>query len=277
MWVVYLSWCALRQISRVFVTMWPFGLDLPHTNVTVVRSVVLCDFHSPLVLMWTFGCGLRHIRSVFVLVWPSSDQSFFILRWPFGFALLHTNRVCTDVTIVTWILLCHLPRINRLSLWCDFHHMSLPTPFCFKMTLSVPHFFSFSFNNIMTSVKCVVIFSWCDLRQISYILCWYDLLDAAFVTQVYFVMMLPSSHQLYYTSDLPHTIWLSSWCDFLDVTFCLWPFGCDFRHISHVFDLGTLRQISPVLSWCDLLDCTFLTRVFFVLMWHSLDHLCDLR
>ena len=83
MWVVYLSWCALRQISRVFVTMWPFGLDLPHTNVTVVRSVVLCDFHSPLVLMWTFGCGLRHIRSVFVLVWPSSDQSFFYLEVTF--------------------------------------------------------------------------------------------------------------------------------------------------------------------------------------------------
>ena len=67
------SWCDLYHKSRVFVlvclssdqscfvTMWPFGWDL-HTNVTVVRSVVLCDFHSPLILMWTFGCVLRHIR-----------------------------------------------------------------------------------------------------------------------------------------------------------------------------------------------------------------------
>lgn len=110
----------------------------------------------------------------------------------------------------------------------------------------------------MTSVKCVVNhLVWPSSDQLYFVLIWpfgCGLRDTSiFYHDVTFVTSV----------DLPHIIWLSSWCDLLDVTFCLWPL--DVTSAISVGYLGTLRQISPVFSWCDLLDSTFVTRV--VLSW----------
>ena len=82
-----LSWCYLRYISCI-------------TRLT---------FPISLVLMWLFGCDLllvtfwMWLRPYQSCIWPGSDQSCFVLMWPFGLYLPDTSCF-----VLMWHSLDHL-------------------------------------------------------------------------------------------------------------------------------------------------------------------------
>ena len=167
--------------------------------------------------MWSFRCDFRHVRCVFVLVWPS-DQSWCEL-W-------HRTLVTQALVWHQWDIgqLCKLPRITHISSWCGLYHKSrvfvlvwpfvrsvvfssrcdlLDWTFLTQMWLSLDQLCCVTFTRLwswcehldLSSVMYVMFLSLCDLRQISHVLSWRDLLDSPFLIQIVFVRMWPSLHE----------------------------------------------------------------------------------
>ena len=187
--------------------------------------------------MWSFRCDLRHTRRVFLLVWPSSDQSCFALMWPFGFGLRHTSHIFPDIRIFSQF---DLPYITRLLSWGDLW---------WPVTLW------------MWPPSCRGVFA---LRQISCVFSRRDLFLFDLGHRSVVLMWL-FRFNLHDTNRILWHVLLVVWTASYHSPFVLvWPFRSDLHQVCGVFVLRSVVfcsdvtfLIRPVLymsSFCPLLD-----------------------
>ena len=108
-------------VSTKLELMWPSLYHL--CCVTFLISLAF----RPDVIFWM--CDLRHMSRVFVLVCPSSDESFFLFMWSFRFHLRDTSGALSwsdlrNISCVVWPSSYHSPFVLMWHFGCDLHHLS---------------------------------------------------------------------------------------------------------------------------------------------------------